>query len=305
MTHAQRGFCLALACCTGNACFLIAYKLAAGLGDSADATLLMLVSAATLNSLTSIVQEGGQIAIPRDRLSWSLAIFLSALTLIGNELSVEAVRRISAPMTSVLQQTQIPFVALLGFWVLADRVTLRFWLGALVAGFGMYLMQAATDPALLVDRVGMLMGVGSAACFAVMSVYTRKYIHRIRPIAVNALRLWISVGLWFVVHLRGPKLPLSAAFASYCALAGAFGPYLSRTALMYALKYISPTRTTLIGLLTPAFTIVPAFWVFGTVPSARELLGSLIMIAGVAIPVLERRAPLAAQAEHIQPAAAD
>jgi drug/metabolite transporter (DMT)-like permease len=39
--------------------------------------------------------------------------------------------------------------------------------------------------------------------------------------------------------------------------------------------------------LTPAITIVPAFFVFGTVPSARELLGSLIMIAGVAIPVLE------------------
>jgi drug/metabolite transporter (DMT)-like permease len=164
-------------------------------------------------------------------------------------------------------------------------------------------MQRAPADARRVDEVGMTMAVGSAACFAVMSVYTRKYIHRIRPIAVNALRLWISVALWFAVHLRMPKLPMRPEFVAYCALAGAFGPYLSRTALMYALKYISPTRTTLVGLLTPAITIVPAYWVFATTPSARELVGSAIMIAGVAIPVLERRA--AFPAVVVDPAAAE
>jgi drug/metabolite transporter (DMT)-like permease len=292
MTDSRRGFCLALACCTGNACFLIAYKLAAGLGDAYDATLVMLASAAVLNTATSLAQERGQATVPRDRLSWLLALALSALTLVGNEFAVEAVHRISAPLTSVLQQSQIPFVALLGVWVLSERTTARFWLGALIAASGLYFMQSAAADAPRVDQVGVSMAVGSAASFAVMSVYTRKYIYRIRPIAVNALRLWISVALWFAVHRRMPRLPMRPEFVAYCALAGAFGPYLSRTALMYALKYISPTRTTLVGLLTPAITIVPAYWVFATIPSARELVGSAIMIAGVAIPVLEQRAAL-------------
>ena len=77
-------------------------------------------------------------------------------------------------------------------------------------------------------------------------------------------------------------------FLAYCALAGAFGPYLSRTAQMHAVAYISPTQTTLIGLSTPAITLVPAFLVFGTLPSVREVTGSLIMIAGISVPVLER-----------------
>ncbi|MEY4580345.1 MAG: hypothetical protein RL701_5048 [Pseudomonadota bacterium] len=306
MTHTQRGLLLAIACGTGNACFLVAYKLAAGLGDAADATLVMLTCAALFNSLTSVAQERG-VAIPRDRLSWLLAFGLSFLTLLGNEFAVGAVWRISAPLTSVLQQTQVLFVALLGRVVLGERVTPRFWVGVSIAAVGLYVMQstgAATTPAAGSGAlVGTLMAAGSAACFAIMSVYTRKYIHQIRPVAVNALRLWISIGLWFVFHLRMPHLPMDTTFAAYCALAGVFGPYLSRTALMYALLYISPTRTTLIGLLTPVITIVPAYWVFGTMPSTRELLGSTIMILGVALPVIEhisasRLEAAAASVEH-------
>ncbi|HET6333886.1 MAG TPA: DMT family transporter [Polyangiales bacterium] len=287
MTTAQKGSWLAIAGCAGAACFLVAFKLAAGLGDTTDATLVMLISAASLNTVTSVAQERGRFAIPRDRLSWLLAAALSVLTLAGNELAVESVQRISAPLTSVVQQTQVLFVALLGRFILSERVTLRFWLGTAVAASGLYLIHGSPSGGSDTDRVGMSFAVASAACWGLMAVYTRKYIHRIRPIAVNALRLWISIGLWFAVHLRLPTLPIRWDFVAYCALAGAFGPYLSRTALMHALVYISPTKTTLIGLLTPAMTIVPALFVFGTVPTARELVGSVIMIAGVAIPVLE------------------
>jgi drug/metabolite transporter (DMT)-like permease len=287
MTSTQRGLWLTIASCAGAACFLVTYKLAAGLGDASDATLVMLLSAAAFNTITNAAREHGRETQPLDRLSWLLAAALSVLTLAGNELAVEAVRRISAPLTSVLQQSQVLFVALLGRAILGDRVTPRFWVGACVATAGLYLIHGATSASVEADRVGMALAVGSAACWGLMAVYTRKYIHRIRPIAVNALRLWISIGLWFAVHLRLPAVPMRWDFVLYCVLAGGFGPYLSRTALMHALAHVSPTKTTLIGLLTPAITIVPAFFVFGTVPSARELLGSSIMIAGVAIPVLE------------------
>lgn len=296
MTRQQRkGLWLTVAACAAAACFLIAFKLGASLGDTTDATLVMLVSAATLNSLTSFAQERGRARIPTDRLSWLLAIGLSGLTLLGNELAVEAVRRISAPMTSVLQQTQVLFVALLGQVILKERVTLRFWVGAAVAGAGLYLIQGAPSATIVTDRVGMSLAAGSAACWGVMAIYTRKYIHRIRPIAVNALRLWISIALWFAVHMRLPTLPMRWDFVVYCTAAGAFGPYISRTALMHALAHISPTKTTLIGLATPALTIIPAFFVFGTVPGGRELLGSAIMIAGIAIPVLEHGSTMEAR----------
>lgn len=289
MTPSSKGVLLTLVGCAGAACFLIAYKLAAGLGDSTDATLLMLISAALLNTSTGVVQHRSPSVARFDRLSWTFALGLSVLTLVGNELAVGAVARISAPLTSVLQQTQVLFVALLGRFILREHVTPRFWLGTLIATGGLLLISDLSSPALTLDHTGMLLAAASAACWGTMAVYTRKYIHRIRPIPVNALRLWISIGLWFVVHRRLPLMPMRTDFVAYCAVAGAFGPYISRTALMHALSYISPTQTTLIGLATPAITLVPAFLVFGTLPSLRELAGSAIMIAGIALPVLEQR----------------
>ena len=75
MTPTHKGFWLTIAACAGASCFLVAYKLASGLGDPTDATLVMLVSAATLNQLTSVAQERGKWSLPADRTSWLLAIW--------------------------------------------------------------------------------------------------------------------------------------------------------------------------------------------------------------------------------------
>jgi drug/metabolite transporter (DMT)-like permease len=300
MTNSMKGLCLMLAGSVAASCFLTSFTLAAGSGDQADATLVMLASAAVLNSVTSSVQEGGRVRIPFDRLSVLLALALSTLTLLGNECSVGAVARISPPLTSVLQQTQILFVAVAGIFVLHERLTVRFWVGTAIAGAGLALLQLAPGKHQSVDAVGALLAVGSAACFGAMSIVTRIYIHRIRPVAVNALRLWMSLGLWFLVHRRLPHLPVRSDFVVYCAVAGAFGPFLSRTAIMYALSYVPPTQTTLVGLVTPVVTIVPAFFAFGTLPGARELLGGAIMLAGISLPVIEqlgKESALAAEEE--------
>ena len=98
----------------------------------------------------------------------------------------------------------------------------------------------------------------------------------------------MSVALWFVMERRLPVGLSNPRLFLFAALAGAFGPFISRTALMYALKYIPPTRTTLIALLTPGLTLLPAFLAFGSVPTRREVVGGLIIVAGVAIPLLER-----------------
>jgi len=287
----RRGLWLAFLASVGSALFLTAYKAAAELGAVDDAVLVMLASAAVFNSLTSVVETRGREAFPRDRLSILLSIALAGLTLLGNDYSVRAVARISAPLTSVLQQTQVLFVVLMGRVFLAERVTGRFWVGFAVAVAGLVVLKGAPEHAGGLDATGALMAVGSAACFGAMNVLTRRYIHQIRPAAVNALRLWFSVALWFALERRLPSAHLSFAFVAWCAVAGAFGPYLSRTALMYALKDIPSTQTTLLGLVTPVVTLLPAFVVFGTVPSARELLGGTIMLGGIALPLLERITP--------------
>jgi drug/metabolite transporter (DMT)-like permease len=290
MNNSRKGLWLMVAGSVASAGFLTSFKLAAGTGDLADATLVMLAAAAVLNSLVSSAQEGGRVKIPTDRVSMLLALALSALTLVGNECSVGAVARISAPLASVLQQTQILFVAIAGLFVLHERVTVRFWVGSAVAGIGLVLLELAPGSGGSFDVLGASMAIGAAASFGAMAIITKLYIDRIRPVAVNALRLWMALGLWFAVHLRLPHWPMRFDFVAYCVLAGAFGPFLSRTAIMYALSYASPTLTTLVSLVTPVVTLVPSFFAFGTVPTGRELFGSSIMLAGISLPIVERLA---------------
>jgi drug/metabolite transporter (DMT)-like permease len=291
MSDDRKGLLLSLLGCLASAFYLTSYKVAAGLGDTKDAVFVMMVSAAVLNSLTSTLQSRGQAPFPSDRKSILISVVLAGLTLAGNQYAVDAVARISAPLTSVVQQTQVLFVALMGRVFLGDTVGPRFWVGAAVAVLGASVLHVGPTNQGSVDAAGMAMAVGSAACFSAMNVLTRKYIHQIRPVAVNALRLWMSVALWLALERRVPSSAGTTSFLVAAALAGVFGPFLSRTAIMYSLKYLPPTRTTLIGLITPAITLVPAFLAFGTVPSGRELLGGTLMIAGIAIPLVGPRAP--------------
>jgi drug/metabolite transporter (DMT)-like permease len=291
MTSVSRGIALTLVASLTAAGFLTTFKMAAALAPTADVVLVMLTSAAVFNTVTSVVQHPGRELFRLNRVSVVLAAALATLTLLGNHGAAEAVSRISAPLTSVMQQTQVLFVAVLGAFILGEIVSVRFWIGSGIAGAGLWLLHAAPVRTADIDPIGTLMAIGSALCFGLMSVLTRKYIFQIRPVSVNALRLWLSIGLWFLVERRLPVLgPDGHRMVLLAAAAALFGPFLSRIALMYALKYIPPSHTTLLGLTTPVVTLGIAFVVFGTVPSAREATGGLIMLAGIALPLLEQRA---------------
>jgi drug/metabolite transporter (DMT)-like permease len=96
--------------------------------------------------------------------------------------------------------------------------------------------------------------------------------------------------LWLAFARRVPDWDRGEAFLGYCFLCALTGPFLSRAALMYALKHMPANRVTLLSLITPAITLIPSFIVFHTLPTLRECFGSLVMVIGVALPVLESSA---------------
>jgi hypothetical protein len=104
------------------------------------------------------------------------------------------------------------------------------------------------------ELAGALVGLGSAVCFGAMAVLTRKHIHAIRPVLLNALRLWFGVGLWFAIERRVPEL--SRSLVLYATLAALFGPFLSRLAVMASARHVQASTTALASLVTPALTLL-------------------------------------------------
>jgi drug/metabolite transporter (DMT)-like permease len=272
------------------AAYLIPYHAAAE-AESADAVVLpLLLWAAGLNTITSIA-GAHRTPIRIDRRSLIVAVALAVLTIIGNQAIAEALYQVEAGIVSVLLRTQVLLVALLGWWFLRERVTLRFWLGALLALAGTALLRGLAGDSFGPDLNGVLWALLGALAFALMQIIIRRVIHHIEPVLVNGLRLWLAVLLLLCwPHRYSALLALSGRTWLLTGAAALVGPFFSRLCLMWALRHIPVAPSTLITLVGPVFAFTLSFLFFGSLPSLTEVLSSLVILAGIALPVVEMAA---------------
>jgi drug/metabolite transporter (DMT)-like permease len=282
-----RGVLWALGSALGSAAFLIPWKLASRHGESRHVVLVLLASAAILN--TAALPLIGSVGA-RARRHWTpvalwLSVALAVLTLLGNEASAAAIARISGPLLSVLQRFEVVIVGGLAWILLGERPDWAFAVGAAIAVGGIALTHGAAPTE--AHASGVLYGLLAAGGFGGMVVLTRRFVADIDPAGVNALRLWLSVLLWLAWHRELPAATeLSGNLLLHGALAALFGPFLSRLFLMYALRHVEARIAALCILAAPVATLGLAWAFLGDVPTATELLGGAVILAGVGIPVV-------------------
>ena len=223
-----------------------------------------------------------------DGLAIGLALGLSMLTYAGNVASVEAIARVGGPLLSLLQRLEVVVVALGAWALLRERVDVRFWLGVAVAGLGLWVI-GGDSAAEQLRAEGVAYGLASAIAFGSMNVVIRKYVSKIDAVTVNAMRLWLSVALWFIVERRIPEADSFApALVGYAALAAFCGPLCARLSLMYSLRYLEARMVALCQLSAPLLTLIAAWLLLGHWPAERSLWGGGIMLVGIAIPIAMR-----------------
>ena len=271
-----------------SACFLVPWKQATLYGEPRFATLVLLTTAAAFNSGAALLpqlrthEESKRPLGPTLKLSLVFAV----LTLAGNLSSAEAVSRISSSLLAVLQRCEVLVVGLLSVPLLRERVRLPFWIGTATAAIGVVLLQHESAGSQTFEPTGVLFGLGSACAFGTMIVLTRRHIHEVSPVLLNAVRLWLSVALWFVVQRALPsaaELPGTLVF--FAALAGFFGPFLARLGALFSARGLTASTTAIASLATPVLTLLLSFLIHGTWPTGQELLGGAVLLVGVAVPL--------------------
>lgn len=275
----------------------IPWKIANEVGDPAISVLLLLAVAASANTGLVLGQRlvTGSLRFRLGRTEVGVAVVLATVTLLGNLASGWAIQDLTPALHNVLLRTDVLIVALLGWVLLAEQVERRFWIGTAVAGLGLVMLQGPIEDGgfLALARSGTGMAIGAAVCFSAMAIITRRYIHDIDPVAVNALRLWLSVALWFPFNPVPDFTAIPGEQILYSTLAAIFGPFLGRLMLMISARHVEARITTLATLTTPVMTLVLAFVLLADWPAPNELVGGAIMIAGIAIPLLRaRRGPV-------------
>ncbi len=218
-----------------------------------------------------------------------LAIFNSTWTL--------SVALNGAAISTVLAYSSAGFTALLGWWLLHERLDRAKLLAVALSLGGCVLISGVLDSAILhANLLGILTGIFSGLCYAIYSLMGRSAAQRgLNPWTTLLYTFSIAALILLIFNLfAGGFLPGSAdrpadIFWLGDALPGwailfllAAGPTMTGYGLYnVSLVYLPSSVANLILTLEPVFTAVIAFFLFGERFNGVQLTGSLMILSGV------------------------
>jgi drug/metabolite transporter (DMT)-like permease len=217
--------------------------------------------------------------------SWKIggiSLLISLAGLLGNYSICQALNRASPTMLVLLSRSEIIIAMLLSWLFLKEIITSRAWLAVVVIIAGIIVMKLNTLSFELNEWSAIIWAITAAFGFAVMQVLAKSIIHEINPQVLNVSRLAFAlVILWSLEEVRSSVTVLEFTEWQWLALAAFCGPFVGRVSYTYALRYLTISKTVIIGSFSPVATLIFELLVFGTLINAYEAVGGTIMLAGI------------------------
>lgn len=214
---------------------------------------------------------------------------------VADSLYLTALNRLGAARMGVLGNFYSPFVILLSFLLLGERLGPVQLLGFVLVSSGVLVvgMPSVQEPAeRRAQRLGMLLGVGSIALMAVAIVLVKRILETQPLIWMVALRLIGGIGGLLILFAwrRESPLPGRAERARMrwpIVLLGAFvGQYLSMVLWLGGYKYAPASVAAILNETTSIFIVVLAALFLHEPLNRRKLLGVALTLSGVACMLL-------------------
>jgi drug/metabolite transporter (DMT)-like permease len=228
---------------------------------------------------------GAWLARHQTKYSWKIGgitLLISLAGLLGNYSICQALNRASPTMLVLLSRSEIIIAMLLSWLFLKEIITSRAWLAVVVIIAGIIVMKLNTLSFELNEWSAIIWAITAAFGFAVMQVLAKSIIHEINPQVLNVSRLAFAlVILWSLEEVRSSVTVLEFTEWQWLALAAFCGPFVGRVSYTYALRYLTISKTVIIGSFSPVATLIFELLVFGTLINAYEAVGGTIMLAGI------------------------
>jgi len=228
---------------------------------------------------------GAWLARHQTKYSWKIGgitLLISLAGLLGNYSICQALNRASPTMLILLSRSEIIIAMLLSWLFLKEIITARVWLAVVVIIAGIIVMKLNTLSFELNEWSAIIWAITAASSFAVMQVLAKSIIHEINPQVLNVSRLALAlVFLWSLEEVRSRVAVLEFSEWQWLALAAFCGPFVGRVSYTYALRYLTISKTVIIGSFSPVATLIFELLVFGTLINAYEAVGGTIMLAGI------------------------
>lgn len=238
---------------------------------------------------------------PRDRwLAAGAGVFFAVDLVLWHH----AIAAVGAGIATVLGNLQVVFVGLIAWWLLHERPGTRLIAAVPVVLVGVVLISGVVgsgaygdDPAL-----GVVYGVGTSIAYAGFLLLLRRGSHDLRRAAgplfdatLVAAVLSAAMGPWVGGIDLAPEWPAHG----WLVLLALTSQVLGWLLIAVSLPRVPAVLTSVILLLQPVASVVLAAAVLDERPSRLQLLGCVVVLAGVVAATTGRRASRAEQAGRI------
>jgi drug/metabolite transporter (DMT)-like permease len=242
--------------------------------------------ASSMYVLAVATLEVGIFAALRGKLHWQPAVnhfrffaaigfFISTSTL----LNYIAVEYIDVGTASMLGKTGVIISLLLGVFWLRERLNRRQVAGAAMAVLGALVISYHPGD---VMQIGSLLILTSTFLYALHTALVKRYGQAMDFVEFFFHRLLFTTAFLFVFAAAGQDLVWPDGQTWLLLLvAGTVDVVVSRTLYYLTLRMFSMSVHTVILTLSPVVSIAISLFLFGTFPSQQELLGGVLVLAGV------------------------
>ena len=269
----------------GSSYLFIKIGVDAGLPPFTLVTLRLLFGLALLATVVAIARE----RLPRERRTYGHLLVMSVLNVaLPFYLITWAEQSVDSSLAAILGAAVRLFVIVIGPLLLADeRITLSRLIGLAIGFAGVWIL-VGFDPARMADGdlLPELALIGASASYAAGAVYARRYVHGLRPMIPAAFQVGFAAVIAAVLALVLERpFSLSVEPVGFLAVVwlGLLGSGVAYLLFFRLLARWGATRTSLVAYLLPVVGLVLGALVLHEPVDARLILGTALVIAGIAI----------------------
>ncbi|MBW9209690.1 EamA family transporter [Mumia sp. zg.B21] len=308
MARTQSRPSLGYALVVGGACFFVLNAgvsrvvLRAGI-DPALLTTFRTTGSALLFVLFAVVADRSALRLPRGR-ELALLLLLGVVGIASVQWTYNiAIDRIPVGMALLLEYLAPVLVVLWARFVQRQHVRRTMWLAVALTLVGLALV-AQIASGLAFDGLGMLAGLAAAACLATYFLVGEQGVSEADPIrvvvwafvfaaiAMNVARpIWTSPDLDGSANLLGAldayEVPLWLAIG-WVVVLGTLTPFFME---LSALQHLPATVVTMVATLEPVGAAALGWAWFGESLDALQVVGGLLVVAGIVLAQASRAVP--------------
>ncbi len=209
---------------------------------------------------------------------WINIIAFSAFSIAALQSLWMGIQHLDPTVAAFISRLQTLVSVLLGVIFLRERFGRWEIIGALLLIAGVVVIRIAFDVNL---SLWFWVMVASGVFFGITEIFAKQAVGNLHPIPLNFIRNSI-IALFFVIVLLAQGRPLFEFQGTWWHLLaiGIAGPLLSRLSFLNALSRIDVSKAVLVNQTQPIFVFLISFTILSAIPTLRELVGGLLILAG-------------------------